>query len=503
MTRPFKLLPLAATLLACAAVHAQTVAPWTTYQGNAAHTGYVPLNLDVGKFRKVWESVLKEGVSLQQVTAADGMVFVSQDGYFTGQDFIVVNALDGKTKWQLTFNDIYSVNPAAYDDGKVYFQTVNNDGDTWLRAYEAATGSPIFQAPFGAQWENYSAPTIVDHTVYMNGGSYGGMYAFAGSTGREKWFNDNLPQVDGWTPAVDGKYAYTYLDNTLSFVKRSTGELAGTIEGAPFNRKMLSARGQSVVLGSQHDALGFGNNRLTSFDLKAGTVRWTRDEGFNSQPALASGMIYVVRNGTFAVLSERSGKQLWMWSTPNDTLDGPVIVTNSHAFVASENSTFAIDLNTHQMVWSYPLGGALSLSDGTLYIASRTGHLAAINVGDGAYGADMKAGLGGQWVPAVQQGYFAAEASATNKGPANGGQVEIKINVPLTFGVSGLDPACKLVGQAITCRYAWVPAGETVTAKFGLVPAAAGTYEVSASVTSDQIDPLPGNNRKKIQVTTP
>jgi hypothetical protein len=490
-----------AALLACATVHAQSVSPWTTYQGNAAHTGYVPVHLDVSRFHKVWETVLKRDVALQQATAADGMVFVSEYGYFSGQAFTVVNALDGKTMWKLSFPDANSVNPAAYDDGKVYFQ-VNGIDDTTLRAYEAATGTPIFQSPFGAQWESYLAPTIVDHTVYMNGGTYGGMYAFKGGSGQEKWFA-SLDQYDEWTPAVDDKYAYAYVGGTFSILKRSSGESAGTIEDPDYAWDGYSM-GQSVVLGSRHNALAFNGGRLLSFDLKARTIDWVQKEGFYSQPSLASGLIHVVRNGTFAVLNEKTGKQQWMWSTPDDKLDGPVVVTNSHAFVSGEHGTYAIDLSTHQKVWSYPLAGALTLSDGTLFIASKTGHLAAVSVGGGTYGADMKVSLAGEWVPgAQQQGYFAAQASATNKGPANGGQVELKVNVPLAFGVTGLDEACKLIGQRVTCRYAWVPAGETVTAKFALVPAAPGTYGISASVSSDQVDPQLSNNKRAVQVTAP
>jgi hypothetical protein len=492
-----KLLQFAAAMLVCAAAHAQTAPPWTTYQGNAAHTGHVPVNLDATQFRKVWESVLKEGVALQQVTAADGMVFVSQDGYFSGQDFTVLNALDGKTMWKLTFPDTYSVNPAAYDDGKVYFQTVNNGGDTWLRAHEAATGTPIFQSPFGAQWENYLAPTIVDHTVYMNGGTYGGMYAFKGASGTQKWFTE-LDQFDGWTPAVDGKFAYAYVGGTFNIVKRISGELAGTIQDTGYDWTGYTM-GQSVVLGSQHDALAFNGGRLISFDLRSRAIRWIKREGFYSQPSLAGGLIHVVRHGTFAVLSEKNGKPQWMWSTPDDKLDGPVVVTNSHAFVSGAHATYAIDLSTRQKVWSYALGGALTLSEGILYIASKTGHLVAINVGDAAYGADMKVSLDGEWVP----GYFAARALATNNGPATAGQVELGVTVPLAFGVTGLDDACKLVGRHITCRYSRIAAGETVTAKFALVPAGSGTYGISASVSADQVDPQPNNNRKAIQVTVP
>jgi outer membrane protein assembly factor BamB len=162
-----------------------SVQPWTTYQGNALHTGYVPVTLDASQFTKSWSVPIGDsGAALQQATEADGMVYVSQSGYFSDQGLYVLNAQDGSVLWNLPFPNIFSVNPPAYDNGKVYIQTVNNSGDTWVRAYEASSGTQVFQAAADAQWENYLAPTIVDHTLYVDGGTYGGMYSFNGRTGR-------------------------------------------------------------------------------------------------------------------------------------------------------------------------------------------------------------------------------------------------------------------------------------------------------------------------------
>jgi outer membrane protein assembly factor BamB len=59
-----------------------------------------------------------------------------------------------------------------------------------------------------------------------------------------------------------------------------------------------------------------------------------------------------------------------------------VIVTRNLAFVSSESRTVAIDLGTHKAVWSYPLGGDLSISsNGVLYIlGTNGGALAAVNL---------------------------------------------------------------------------------------------------------------------------
>jgi outer membrane protein assembly factor BamB len=203
---------LASTALAASA----PVSPWTTYQGNVLHTGYVPITLNPSKFTPLWNVTIgSSGAALHQVTEADGLVFLTQNGYFSDQGLYVLAAKNGARIWSLAFPGIFSVNPPAYDDGNVYIQTVDNSGDTWVRGYVAASGTPIFQSAADAQWENYLAPTIVDHTLYMDGGTYGGMYSFNGATGAQNWFAP-LAQFDEWTPAVDAKYAYSYLGGDYS-----------------------------------------------------------------------------------------------------------------------------------------------------------------------------------------------------------------------------------------------------------------------------------------------
>ena len=160
------LVPAVLAVLLCTAAESTKapVAPWTTYQANALHTGYVPVTLNPSRFKELWSVVVgSSGAALQQVTEADGMIYLSQSGYFSDQGLYVLSSKDGSTLWSLLFPDIYSVNPPAYDNGNIYIQTVDNAGNSWVRGYEAASGTPVFQSAQGAQWENYLAPTIVDH----------------------------------------------------------------------------------------------------------------------------------------------------------------------------------------------------------------------------------------------------------------------------------------------------------------------------------------------------
>ena len=163
--------------------------PWTMYQGGTSHTGYVEISLNPADFTLRWSKNIGGNLPLNPVTAAEGKVFVTKLVRFNNTDaLIVLNDATGDIIWSKNFGEVNSVNPPSYAYGNVYVQTGDNSPGTFLRAYNADTGALVFESPHAAQWERYYAPTIYDGTVYINGGYYGGMYAFDAYTGTQNWF---------------------------------------------------------------------------------------------------------------------------------------------------------------------------------------------------------------------------------------------------------------------------------------------------------------------------
>src|SRR6185312_7839642 len=54
---------------------------WTTYQGNASHTGYNPVSMDTHVFQELWTKAVSSA-ALNPVTAGQGQVFVTTNAYF-------------------------------------------------------------------------------------------------------------------------------------------------------------------------------------------------------------------------------------------------------------------------------------------------------------------------------------------------------------------------------------------------------------------------------------
>jgi outer membrane protein assembly factor BamB len=356
--------------------------PWTMYQGNASHTGYLPVALDPSQFAFKWAKNFGDGHALNPVTAADGKVFASKYVYFNNVDsFFTLDAATGATMWSKNFGSIYSVNPPAYAYGNVYIQTGNHSGDTYLRAYDANTGAFVFRTPHSAQWERYYAPTIHNGKVFVNGGYYGGMYAFDAHTGDQQWFH-SLPQYDDWTPAVDDFYAYAYVGDYspgLYILNRATGQQVAMIPDSNFDWNGWSMD-LAPVLGTAQDALAIHDGRLISFDLETLSIRWELSRSFIGQPALAHSVIYAIDGGALTARDEVTGALLWGWDVPSGSLTGTLILTDTHALVRTSSQIFAVDLTTHDDVWSYAASGHMTLSEGMLYVAGGNGILTAIAV---------------------------------------------------------------------------------------------------------------------------
>ncbi|MEQ1484226.1 PQQ-binding-like beta-propeller repeat protein [Methyloglobulus sp.] len=351
---------------------------WAMHQANSAHTGYIPATINVSDITFRWKKKLSSA-PLSPLTAANGLIFVADPGYFGIQHLYALRK-NGTLAWGKAYANIFSVNPPSYADGIVYVQTGNSSPGTFLRAFSAVNGNVVFQSPHAAQWEHYLSPTIYNGTVYINGGSYGGMYSFAGITGHQNWFYSGLPQVDGWTPAVDDKWAYSSIEGILYVVDRLTGKPVFKID---------SGNGANPVpmLGGANDVFVLDGGMITKFNTITRKIAWQKiynfGEDFTGQPALANGVIYAGTNlGRLVAISQTTGNILWSWkNVANDSVQNNIVITKSHAFLGTANKVFCIDLKTHQSVWSYAASGYLALAESGLYVGSQDGTLTAFKLG--------------------------------------------------------------------------------------------------------------------------
>ena len=359
---------------------AESPSGWPMFQANARHTGYVPLSLAPEAFRVEWRQELGKSFPLNPVAAGEGKVFTTV--LWTSTPHLdALRAQDGAVLWSKEFPagpGVYSVNPPSFAYGNVYVQTVSGE-DSWLRAFDGATGSEAFEDLHGAGVERFYAPTLHQGTVYAEGGTYGGLFAFDAYGGGQTWFASLFP-FDEWTPAVDGERVVAYVGPRLYMQDRLSGA-AGAPEFIPDpNFEQLStSMNQAPVVGSRGEVVAIHDDRLISFDPSAGSIRWEAQRAFLGQPSIAADRIYAIDAGRLVALDEATGAELWSWSPPSGALAGAMIVTDSHVLACTSGAVYAIDLGTHLAVWSYPVAGHLALAEGRLFVASPDGWLTAFS----------------------------------------------------------------------------------------------------------------------------
>ena len=364
------------------------VPDWAMFQGNAAHTGYVPVVVDPNKFSTRWEMPAVIGTQTYYklpatLTTYGGKFFVAGDNNL----LYARKEYDGSLVWQYDFSGLPnpSTNPPAVVDNVVYI-AAGRSWSTFLFAFNAADGSLIFKAPMSSQGEQYLAPTIGTQGIYTNAGYTGGLYAFD-RFGHQLFFA-NMGQTSLWTPAVDTMGVYTYPGGALLVVDPKSSSVLYSIKdpkyenytGAICGSPVLGAPGSIFVANYVNDV-----NTLINFNLNDNAIAWQIPGAYTSTPAYADSILYAVNENPLRLEAhaEADGTMLWSWQPQlaGDTdFISEVLLTKNLVFVSTNQATYGIDITTHRAVWSYPLSGRLALSqNGILYLQGEKS-LVAINL---------------------------------------------------------------------------------------------------------------------------
>lgn len=369
--------------------------PWPMYQGNSEHTGFVNMVVFPKFFSLRWKYKLlhdpsgEDKFKINFPIAANNTLYVSTDSSYDDHYLFAIKQKDGSTLWKKSYKNYSSINGPSYDNGKIFIQTVDDDENAVVYTYDAHNGDLLFTSPFSAQWDNYLPATEFNNAVYIAGGTYGGAYSYDEATGKLLW-HVSLPQYDLWTPTVDSKYvlAYVGLDDSnsndaeaaLIALDRTSGKELFSIPDPNYQWTGYSMGFSPVLDKKLQLAFVAESGYLTTFDLQAKNIRYSIGGGYSGQVVLNNNTIYADRNGTLQAVNETTGDPLWAWQPSGDTLTDHMIVTRNVLFVAGENNTYAINLLTHHLVWSYPVGGQLAISNNTLYIISDDSTVNAIKI---------------------------------------------------------------------------------------------------------------------------
>ncbi|MCR6658199.1 MAG: PQQ-binding-like beta-propeller repeat protein [Asticcacaulis sp.] len=349
---------------------------WAGFQRNAAHSGYVPITLDPANFSKAWEWQGGPNGRLKPVVTGDGAAYIVHAVSYQDARIYSLNESTGVLNW--TYNvgrNLSQIGTPATGNGSVYLPFYNDDATTTegtIVGVNAASGLSNAALPFAIQNNFLNTPVLDGDDLYFSYGKNSGqVYKFGLKDNTQKWLSDYVKSIT-WvnqTPAVDANYVYYNSFYGLSVFNKTDGHLAFNIDDPKASGEGYSYFGAPQITASGHVILSdlqlSLNSELVCYDIGTRSIIW-RAPGRNFIVAAANGVIYSTRNipKVMEALDEKDGSVLWSWPMPASapSMEPNLLVTDNLLFLSTMDTTYAIDLKTHQQVWSYPAHGSLSLS---------------------------------------------------------------------------------------------------------------------------------------------
>jgi hypothetical protein len=374
---------------------------WTTYQGNPAHTGYVPATFDPNNFVPRWTAPgnnnpwtptgqTRRGLTFN-IAVDNGMLFrVLPSSTSSTWTLQALSEDSGQELWHYTLNNISFVNPPALGNGKVYVTSDDKSGDCWVFDQQSGALLGVQSLPVTADGDGsgkpgpHIAPTIYGDSMFEQSNDSFSQMIRLDANFNVMWKAAITESGNTWSPAVDNKYAYVFDYDTLQMRDIATGALTYQLKTTdPYHSSNLKYA--TVALSNNNMAYVYDGNDLLAFDLVQHTQSWATAAFTYSQPVLAGNSLYTTSVNVLEARSAATG--VLQWSSESLNLDSgysdlsQVVATNNLAFVAAPQVTLAVDLTTHKVVWRYPKGGTLAISNrGVLYIMDTFGNLTAINL---------------------------------------------------------------------------------------------------------------------------
>lgn len=345
---------------------------WPMMGHNPQHTGFNPNDTTRTPLKLRWSKQICSPIDGYNDHYAypviyNDLVYLSIGGQYTEtvripEEVVALRTDDGSEEWSYSFGNIFSVDNPAVAYGIVYVQTCNNTPGSFVNAFDALTGKLLWKEPFNAQWQETYGPIVDGGKVFIDGGYYGGIYAYDAFTGKNLWFN-SLPQEFNWSPTYFDKHLYVSYTDGPSFYKISadSGKVVYTY-GSPWTMAKTPVISNGKILTI---------NPVTAIDLKTYKTLWSKSGEY--LPGAANNKIFIA-NSTLRVYDENTGKQLWEFEG-DKKIKCNVVITSNYVFVCSENNIYAINLMTQKCDWSYPAGGHISAADGKIFVFSKNGKL--------------------------------------------------------------------------------------------------------------------------------
>lgn len=310
-----------------------------------------------------------------------------------------------KLKWTASTKQGLEASP-VYANGIVYQPT----SDGFLNAYNATTGSKIWQFNCQCIFRSFSAPLVDTNTNMVFFGTVGyadegipsPFYALDAQSGTLLW-SVILP----WHTLGFPTLAFNNLYLGTSHLDHGNCQLLALDEvSGHFSWQYATDSGVwgsvAVDPNTQTVFTGIGNPSaaVVALDAITGVVKWHDaiaeygpDDDVGSGITIANGLVYASsKNGSVYAFNESTGA--FVWSTAiggqsNGDISTQAVSAQGVLYVGSiNNALYALNAATGALIWKTPVGGHIysspAIANGVVYFASFDQKIYALNASTGA-----------------------------------------------------------------------------------------------------------------------
>ncbi len=352
------------------------VPDWQGLDGGPSHDGSAPITVSVDNLAPRW--VVSTDPNGNDSYPADPHPLTGDDKvYLNSFVLTALNEVDGSVAWT---GNAYSRGPMSSANGTIYLDSPDS-----LYGIDEADGSQIFTNNGIDVSYSWVGPVAIGSKVLLgvSSNSYQQISGFNGQTGAAEGAPSCLQSIEQTYPTLNLLPA---LDSQLNaYIMTDSGLMVANFGANPGCHKIATTgtgfAGPPIYVSTNSDVLLNAESSLVDFNTQNSTVKWNvqiPQSLIHDDNAVANGVVYVVANNAFEppelqAYSEANGKLLWSWSLLEPFSEGllqtGMVVTNNVIFVQGYDSLYAVDLSTHQAVWSLNSPGAMAISaNGILYV---------------------------------------------------------------------------------------------------------------------------------------
>ena len=324
------------------------------FQINTTHTGSISVENLTPPLSKRW--TVNFGRPISYPLIADGKVFVTvKNSVGHGTRLYALNATNGATLWSFSLGGTFWWSAACYENGRVF--ALNWDGV--LRAFDGATGNPIWSVQLPGQFAFDSAPTVHQGVIYTAGaGSGGTMYAVSADTGSVLW---TAPVVNGSMSSPVVTDEGVYVSYSCPNVYKLDPASGATIW--EFSNGCSGGGGKTPVL--YNGRLYVRDFSHTIHDSNTGTL--IGNFSAKNAPVFSGNRGFFLHEDAFVPLLEardvNTNEILWNFAG-DGFLQSAVLVVNDYVYVGSAlGKLYAVDAATGQQVWETTAGSSIPFVD--------------------------------------------------------------------------------------------------------------------------------------------